>query len=263
MKIAGKLILLGSSLAFTPSVSKADEPAAYILGAVGDSITAGFDARRFGDNKELSWSSGQDAQGLVQSHARRIEAILGRPVTAFNEAFVGAQAADLPRQIGRLVRHKPDYVTLAIGANDVCVWGDDYLAALEAYRTNVATGIQTLIDANPHVKIVMIPVPDIIRVREVGLAHSCQDRWDTINVCRPLLAPGVTADNVAHVANRLRHINTTMAEIAQNFPDHVHFRGEIASYVFEWPDLSSLDCFHPSIIGHNKLAEFSFDPSWN
>ena len=127
-------IILGLLVSMVSHVAVADE-VPYVMGALGDSISAGFNASRYGDNRELSWTGGQDSQGQVQSHARKLQTILGgRKVIVQNEAFVGAESAQLARQSARLLRTRLDYVTIAIGSNDVCTWYDDYLEKLAAYR---------------------------------------------------------------------------------------------------------------------------------
>ena len=68
-----------------------------VLGAIGDSITTGFDAQHFGDNRELSWSTGDSP--LINSHLHRREALLDTHITARNEAVAGSVAATLEGQI--------------------------------------------------------------------------------------------------------------------------------------------------------------------
>jgi lysophospholipase L1-like esterase len=247
---------------FSICVNAAERP--YVMGALGDSISAGFNAARYGDNRELSWASGLDSQVQVQSHARKLQSVLGeRSVEVHNEAFVGAISEQLPRQASRLLRVKPDYVTIAIGANDVCVWNEDYLAQLSDYTRNVDLTIQKIIAANAQVKIILSPVPTLRLMYELGVKRTgCQSKWDTMEVCKPLLASDRTDDDREKFYGRLSHLNKTIEEVAAKYPQNVRFAKSIADTAFDESSISSLDCFHPSVKGHNLISEMSFDPSW-
>lgn len=242
----------------------AEEAKPYVMGALGDSISAGFNAWRYGDNRELSWSSGLDEQGIVQSHARRLKGLLSdRKVIVINEAFVGAESNQLPRQVTRLLRFKPDYVTIAIGANDVCTWDEDYLPKLELYESYLVQVIRRLIEANPVVKIVLAPVPSIPLMYDLGKTRAgCQSKWDTMGVCKPLLAHDRSADQREAFSLRYRHLNQKITDIAHRFPVNIRFAAAVADAVFDESMISPLDCFHPSVKGHNLISELSFDPTW-
>lgn len=250
--------------AWIPSLGRAEDEKPYIMGALGDSISAGFNAWRYGDNRELSWAGGLDAEGLVESHARKLKKLIpNRKVLVVNEAFVGAESNQLQRQAARLLRVKPDYVTIAIGANDVCTWYDDYLPKLELYERHLLQVIDRLIAANQLVKIVLTPVPSIPLMYELGIKRpGCQSKWDTMGVCKPLLASDRSAEDRLAFAERYQHLNQTIKDVAGRYPSHVRLAAAIAYTNFDESMISPLDCFHPSIKGHNFISELSFDPNW-
>jgi lysophospholipase L1-like esterase len=241
----------------------------YVVGVLGDSVSAGFNALRYGDNREYSWAGGlaTDSSGAgfqMQSHARELQTIMpDRQIMVRNEAFVGADSTNLARQTARLLRVKPDYVTIAMGANDVCVWGDDYLPRLTDYEASLRASIEAIIAKNPHVKIVLAPVPSLKLMYEMGLGRQgCQEKWETIGVCRPLLGVGLSNADRERFYERYQHLNEAIASIANRYARHVRFAGALAAVVFDDASVSPLDCFHPSIAGQNLMSQHSFDPSW-
>jgi lysophospholipase L1-like esterase len=256
--------ILVALLVGLPTLARAEREEPYVVGALGDSISAGFNALRFGDNREFSWTAGLDANGLVQSHARKIKTLLGdRNVVVVNEAFVGAESYQLPRQAARLLRQKPDYVTIAIGANDVCTWDEDYLPKLEHYQKHLTGVIETIIESNPKVKIVLAPMPSIPLMYELGARRpGCQSKWDTMRVCKPLLAAERTAEQRQAFVGRYRHLNQVIADIAGRYPVNVRLAAAIVNAEFDDSMISPLDCFHPSIKGQNLISELSFDATW-
>ena len=236
----------------------------YIVGVLGDSVSAGFNALRYGDNREFSWAGGLDSQFQVQSHARKLQHLMPlRQIEVHNEAFVGADSKNMARQTARLLRVSPDYVTIGMGANDVCEWSEDYLASLGTYEASLVAAIEKIIAKNPDVKIVLAPVPSLRLMYELGRQRSgCQDKWETIGVCRPLLASGLTGEDRERFFARHQHLNQVIESTATRFARNVKFAHALADTVFEQSSVSPLDCFHPSISGQNLISDQSFDPSW-
>ncbi|HEY5629376.1 MAG TPA: SGNH/GDSL hydrolase family protein, partial [Candidatus Limnocylindrales bacterium] len=101
-------------------VAQGASPAASIA-STGDSITRGYNTGTFpySDNPSASWSTGTNS--TVVSHYTRLlalnSAIAGH---VYNDAKSGAKMADLNGQMTTVVGQKPDYVTVLMGANDVC-----------------------------------------------------------------------------------------------------------------------------------------------
>lgn len=250
------LLVLDAVAAFA-----ADSDKPYVVGSLGDSISAGFNSYRLGDNRNLNWSTGLDHQ--VLSHAKRLAAIVGRRVEVHNEAFVGAVSKDLPREVERLVRYKPDYVTILIGANDLCNWTGNYEAEFAAFDQRLNATIQRLVTVNPNVRIVLASLPNIVHAYQIGKAHNCQSRWNSIGLCQPLFNPGLTDQDREDFGKRFLRINDVIKDVGSRFPANVAYKPELANSEYPWEFLSFIDCFHPSLLGHSKIAELTFDPSWH
>lgn len=257
--IACALLALGFGL-HAPSTLAA-EATPFVIGALGDSITAGFDAQRIGDNRELSWAAGSSK--LVKSHARRLGELLGRPVDAFNESVAGAMAADIDEQVSRLLPHKPDYVTLAIGANDVCTWTSDFQPDLQAFEKDLRTELTRLVKALPNVKIMLAPIPDVYNLWTVASKHSgCQTKWDLIGMCSPLLSSDASAADRAAFVTRWEAANAAITSVANEFSENVRHDPRVSDTKFSWEHVSTIDCFHPSVAGQNLLAEVTWYPEF-
>lgn len=243
------LVLASISLIFGSMRAHA-EP--FKIAALGDSITTGFNTGGFFDQKELSWSTGRDQR--VESHVKRLTqrftVVQGR-----NFAVAGAKVNDvLTRQLANAVVYQPDYVTVMIGANDVC--GQ---TPLTQFENDVEIILATLTTRLPNVKIQMVPIPDLGRLREVGLEDSqCQRKWNLLNMCRSLLHARATGQERQVVLERLEHANDILAAASARYPDHASIDMTLASYEFERRHISSVDCFHPSIAGQNLIAELSW-----
>lgn len=232
-------------------------------GAIGDSISTGFNASRLGDNKELSWSTGSSS--LINSHFQRLKSASGSTtMRAYNEAVAGSVAADLEKQITRILSRSPDYLTITIGANDVCGWTEDYAANLAEFESTLRAALSHLIAARPSIKIFISPIPDVYNLWEIAHQQSgCQTKWNIFGICRPLLGSNRSDLDRQAFVERWRHANDAIAQVATEFADNVLYEPSIAETHFEWDHVSNIDCFHPSAAGQNLLAEKGWILFWS
>lgn len=252
-------IVFGSQI-LLPDQSLADDSGPVMLGAIGDSITRGFSSGGALDNPRNSWSTGNGNQ--VNSHKKRLEKELGRSVVTDNSAKSGAVAGDLDQQVTNLLTSSPDYVTLLIGANDICAWQDSFQDARDKFFQNVVGALTRLIAANSSVKIVLAPIPDMYNLWETGVQNGCQTTWDVVRFCRALLASNRSDLDRQHFVEKWVSANDALAAAADQFPDNVKFIVEVQNLQFELDDISRIDCFHPSVKGQNLLSEETWKYGW-
>lgn len=225
-----------------------------VFGAIGDSITVACNAVNLGDNPAFSWSTGTDAK--VNSHLKRLGSMLKSDVQGLNFAVSGAKVADLDKQVAALVAHKPDYLTVEIGANDLCSWKDDYAARIWQFGADLRGHVARVVEVNPNVKILLASIPDIYGLWEVGARQSeCQFRWDLLGICSPMLSSNVTTQDRALFVERWRAVNASIAAVAQLYPQNAVFNAGVANARIGREHMSTIDCFHPSVGGQNLLAD--------
>lgn len=237
----------------------------YTMVAIGDSITRAFNAELyFWDTPSASWTTGKQKHDGFESHLERLQKLLpDKKVKAYNYARTGALMKDLARQVKRTIKKHPQYVTLLIGANDFCRWGGDYQGKLDEFTQRLKTNLDTLIAADPKVKITMSAVPDIYNVWKVLKdKSSCQTIWNLIGFCKELLGKNLTMVQRLAFRDRWEHANSNMESVAALYPQNVKFSGAVADYAFTEKDLSTHDCFHPSLKGQGILANVTWQEGW-
>src|SRR5215207_7194160 len=116
------------------------------VAAIGDSITQAFDVCCwYGNHPANSWSTGGASWDGVSSHYERIRA--GNPsVVAYNDAVSGARMSDAPTQAARAVSQGAQYVTILMGANDLCTSSTSLMTSVDTFRSQFR---QTLATLNP------------------------------------------------------------------------------------------------------------------
>src|SRR5512142_1695562 len=166
------------------------------MAALGDSITAGFLTCLIPTPcPRNSWSTGDGTK--VNSHYRRI--LAANPAMRGHEhnfAVAKALAADLPGQATAAVKANVEYVTILIGANDVCHGGIGDMTSVADFRAKVDEALGTLTRQLPHARVLVASVPDVFHLWEIGHDHANTARiWRIGNICPSLLAnPTSTAD---------------------------------------------------------------------
>jgi lysophospholipase L1-like esterase len=234
------------------------------MGALGDSITAGYGTCfTLVACSRNSWSTGSSA--AVDSHYRRIRddngAIKGN---AENYAVPGARARDLARQADRAVDDKVQYVTVLIGANDACADRVADMTKPAAFRKQVDTALARLKKGLPKARVLVVSIPDIYRLWQLGHDNERAVRAWSHGVCQSLLArPTSTAeaddDRRRQVDERVDAYNRALEAACDDYGKKCRWDGGRAHRVRFTLDLvNELDYFHPDVEGQNRLADVTY-----
>jgi len=234
------------------------------MAALGDSITAGFGTcLTLVACSRNSWSTGGSA--AVDSHYRRIRddnaAIKGN---ARNFAVPGARAKSLAGQADQAVRAKVQYVTVLIGANDACADRVQDMTATAAFRTQVDTALDRLKRGLPKARVLVVSIPDIYRLWQLGRGNDRAVRAWNDGVCQSLLAnPTSTAEaddrRRRQVDDRVDAYNRELAEACEKYGKRCRWDGgSVHGVRFSLDLVNEIDYFHPDVEGQNELADATY-----
>ncbi|MBF9128724.1 SGNH/GDSL hydrolase family protein [Plantactinospora sp. S1510] len=237
------------------------------MAALGDSITAGFGScLTLAACQRNSWSTGDGAR--VESLYRRLRevnpAIRGK---VHNESAGGARVAGLADQARDAVRAKVGYVTVLIGANDACRGGIDDMTSVSAFRKSLDSGLAALKKGLPKAQVLVVSIPDLYRLWEVGHTNDRAVRVWRDRVCPALLANAAStapADRTRRSTFRARidAYNQQLAAACRAYGSRCRYDGGAVHRVRFGLDLvNQLDYFHPNVAGQNKLAEVTWRAS--
>jgi lysophospholipase L1-like esterase len=257
--LAATLAILLAAL-FPPQAAQA---VAYprSIASTGDSITRAFNTGwlPFTDNPAASWSTGTDSG--VQSHYLRLLAV--NPGIAghnYNDARSGARMRDLAGQMATAVNQKAQYVTVLMGANDVCTDTESGMTSVADFRTQFSAAMDTLTSGHARARILVVSIPDIYRLWELFKDDFlARVAWATFDICQSMLANPTSTDQ-ADVDRRLRvqqrniAFNAVLADVCAQYA-RCRFDGKaVFNTAFTRSDVSKRDYFHPSLAGEAKLA---------
>ncbi len=233
------------------------------MAALGDSITRAFAAcGRGGDCAETSWATGTVDD--LDSHWQRLDA--GTSDGNHNLAVSGARVAGLASQAEAAVRARPDYVTVLIGANDACTGSEGAMTPVEQFATAFDDALDALVQGLPDARILVVSVPDLARLWEVGKDRPDVRRvWESYGVCQSMLADPTDTGAAAQarrdrVRGRVQEYNAVMAAAcARHAARCRHDRNAVFDYRFDLDHVSTVDYWHPSKKGQATLARIAWE----
>ncbi|HJP66491.1 MAG TPA: SGNH/GDSL hydrolase family protein [Actinomycetota bacterium] len=236
------------------------------MAAIGDSITQAFDVCCwYGEHPSKSWSTGNDGTDVILSHFERIKAV--NPAMAghgSNDSVTGANMADAPGQAAAAVAQQASYVTILMGANDVCTSSPATMTSTDVFRSQFDATLQTLeAGLPPDAHIFVSSIPNVFQLwKTLHNSGWAQSVWFAAQICQSMLSPFNTRSDRRAVLDRERAFNDILAQECAAYAN-CRFDGYATfNYSFTAQQVSTLDFFHPSISGQKILAQITWQASW-
>ncbi|MGC0238681.1 SGNH/GDSL hydrolase family protein [Arthrobacter sp. SD76] len=235
------------------------------MAALGDSITQATDVCCwYGNHPAQSWSTGNGRFDGITSHYERLLQL--QPDIAgknFNNSRSGAKASDLPRQAQAAVSQGAEYVTILIGANDVCTSSISGMTEVETFREHVNNALQTLDRMRPRPQVFVSSIPNIYQLWSVLKDNEVARLvWSAAQICQSMLASTNTPEMRQQVLDREIAFNAVLEQTCVQYKSCRTDGGAVFGYAFNANDVSRLDYFHPSLQGQANLAEVTWKAAW-
>ena len=271
-----RLLLLGLLALATLALLPGPKGASGVTGgypdsmaSLGDSITQAVNPglSLLGAQPQYSWSTGEEP--TVQSHYYRIlqqnSLISGNN---HNDAVSGARMTHLNSQAQTTVSQGVEYVTILMGANDVCTSSEATMTPVQTFRSQFQQAMDALTSGLPDARIFVASIPDIYRLWFILNDNpSAVFIWSTFSICQSMLAnPESTAPADVERRDRVRQrnidFNTELADACALYANCLFDNDAGFNAQFEPIHVSTLDYFHPSIAGQTLAASVSWDATY-
>jgi lysophospholipase L1-like esterase len=229
----------------------------HVMAATGDSITRAFDVNWYyllRDGVEYSWSTGTNT--AVYSHYQRLLTVDPRLAGhAYNDARSGARMSDLGGQLAAAASQRADYVTILMGANDICTSNISTMTPTATFETEFKTALANFLAAQPNARVFVSSIPDIYRLWY--LLHNnllAVATWQSFNICQSMLNVSNTEQQRQQVVVEEKADNDALARVCQSFRQCRWDNYAVYNTPFSTADVSTVDYFHPSVTGQKNLA---------
>jgi hypothetical protein len=250
--------------AAAPATALAAPPLPDSMAAIGDSITQAVDVCCFyGNWPGHSWSTGYVPLDGIASHYERLRAanpeIRGR---RWNNAVSGARMADAPGQARRTVGQGAEYVTILMGANDLCGW-DGSLTPTATFRAQFSETLGILRAGLPGSRVFVASIPNLYQLWSILRTDPvAQVVWQAAGICPSMLNFFNSAADRQAVIDRQRELNDVLRDVCASW-SNCRFDGYLTyDYAFTRDMVSKLDYFHPGLRGQATLAALTWNASW-
>jgi lysophospholipase L1-like esterase len=231
------------------------------IASLGDSITqAANTCCGPGSYPAQSWSTGDGPSDGIRSHYERLAALHPRiSNNNYNDSANGAKAADLPAQAAQAVAQKADYVTILIGANDLCASSASAMTSTTDFANQINTALDALHHGLPQARINVSSIPDIYHLW--SLLHTdpeARAAWSASGTCQSMLGSAVNESQRQEVVAREAAFNEILADTCAKYKNCRWDGGTVYAYKFPASQISTLDYFHPGPRGQAALAELTW-----
>lgn len=147
-----------------------------------------------------------------------------------------------------------------IAANDVCHTPIEETFNQDHFEKSIKRAIDSMIHANPEVKILINLVPEVVNLREVAIDRPyCRTFWSTTNVCKNALHPNRTPEELKSFREKWVLANKSLVKMGTKYPNQVKVPPETAAqFKFTFDHVSPIDCFHPNVEDQNLFSDLSW-----
>jgi lysophospholipase L1-like esterase len=262
----GVLPVLFVALAVLAPSASAAPPFPTSMAAIGDSITRATDVCCwYGDHPAQSWSTGGGAFDGIRSHYERIRAV--QPAISgrnYNDARAGAKMRDAPGQAQVAVGQGARYVTILMGANDVCTRTISTMTSVADFRAQFTATMNILASGLPAGSTVFVSsIPNVYQLWALFRNDPvAQVVWAVAGICQSMLSPANTEQDRQTVLARERAFNQVLAEVCSLYAMCRFDNLAVFNTQFATGHVSRLDYFHPSLSGQATLASITWASSW-
>ncbi len=143
------------------------------------------------------------------------------------------------------------------------------MTSVEEYTAAFGAALDALVGVLPETRILVLSVPDLARLWEVGRDRPDVRRvWGSTGVCRSMLADPTDRSPAAQdrrdrVRARVQAYNAAMQAACDRHAPHCRYDGNaVFDHRFGLGDLSTVDYFHPSRRGQATLAQVAWDAGY-
>jgi lysophospholipase L1-like esterase len=235
------------------------------MAALGDSITRAYDVCCFyGDHPGQSWSTGYTSYDGISSHYERIKpvnpAIVGH---AYNDAVTGAKMSAAPTQADKAVAQGARYVTILLGANDLCTSSPSTMTPTDTFRAQFESAMSKLMGQSRKPYVFVSSIPNLYQLWQVLHTNSlARWVWATAHICQSMLGATRTEAERQQVVAREQAFNQVLAETCAKYARCRWDGLAVYNYQFSASQVSTLDYFHPGPSGQAALARITWAASW-
>jgi lysophospholipase L1-like esterase len=231
------------------------------ISACGDSITVGYDIKKLlATDLPDNWATGTSTG--TNSVFSRLLAVNARAAVSLNVAVSGVLMANLNGQVDSILP-TTQLVTILMGGNDLCTSTTAAMTSTASFSSSFRAALRALDGklSDPRAIIYVASIPDVYQLWSLYRSNLAANLvWAAGSICQSLLAnpnSNTAADVARRAAVRTRNLelNAALDTVCKGFSRCRFDMNATFTTALSKADVSSVDYFHPSVLGQAKLAK--------
>jgi lysophospholipase L1-like esterase len=176
----------------------------------------------------------------------------------------GAKMSAAPAQARAAAAQQVDYVTVLLGANDLCTSSPSTMTPTDTFKSQFSQAMAILREQLPQARIFVSSIPDIYQLWKVLHTNRvARTVWATAGICPSMLGATRTEAQRQQLVAREAAFNQILAEGCHQYGGRCRWDGGATyNYKFSASQVSVLDFFHPDLDGQAALAGVTWAASW-
>jgi lysophospholipase L1-like esterase len=171
--------------------------------------------------------------------------------------------AAAPTQAAKAVSQGTRYVTILLGANDLCTASPSTMTSPGDFRAQFSQAMATLMAQDRKPYVFVSSIPNLYQLWQVLHTNSlARWAWSNFHICQSMLAATNTETQRQQVRSREETFNEILADVCTQYPRCRWDNKAVYNYQFSASQVSALDFFHPSLSGQAALARVTWTASW-
>ncbi len=180
----------------------------------------------------------------------------------------GSVMSALPGQVATAASQGVEYVTIAMGANDVCASSEATMTSVASFRADFQRAIDNLRTRLPSARVSVASLPDVYWLWDLfHLNPSARTAWSSLGVCQSMLARPTSLQRAdverrQRVRQRAIDFNRVLSDVCAAYAQCRYDRGTAFNHHFAASEVSTADYFHPSVTGQRTIASIEWGATW-
>jgi lysophospholipase L1-like esterase len=233
------------------------------IAVLGDSMSLGVNAcESVGPCPEVSWALGDNP--AVSSVSAQLAEAEGTEREHIWGARDGGTVTNAAAAVDKVVAAESGIVLVLVGANDVCRPSVGDVTPPETFAATYTEMLTDLREGLPEARIVTLSIPDLLQLWDIGRVDArIAELWNESPSCRSILG-NAQSDAPEDVERRdamsavIDEYNAAISSACAATTDCVYDAGALHEMQFTAEDISTLDRFHPSASGQQKIASVAW-----
>lgn len=169
--------------------------------------------------------------------------------------------AALPGQVTTAIGQGVEYVTIAMGANDVCGVSEAAMTPVADFQSDFQAAIDLLRTRLPSARISVASIPNLHYLWKIFHTDpAAVATWDSLDVCQSMLAnpTSTTSADAARrnrVLTRIAALNGVLSSVCAAYAQCRYDSGAGFAYRFATSEVSTRDYFHANVAGQAAIAD--------